>query len=213
MTILLRLDTSSRQAESHSRAVADLVEQYLTSIDPDLFVVRRDLFRTAIPPITDETITGFYTSPEAMTPPLQAATSLSDELILELNSADILLISAPMYNFNVPSSLKAWIDQIVRINKTFSFDESSFTGLVQVKQAILAVAYGAQGYSDGGNLAGMNFFESYLVSLLTFLGIKNIKVLRLEGTSFLSPESIANEKAKLSASMAQILGEQDAATT
>ncbi|MCP5162327.1 MAG: NAD(P)H-dependent oxidoreductase [Hahellaceae bacterium] len=205
MPTLLRLDSSPREEGSHSRAIADLVEQHLQSTHSDLIVTRRDLSMMAIPPIANETITGFYTPEEAMTPALKEATSRSDELIAQLKSADSLLISAPMYNFSVPSSLKAWIDQIVRINETFSFDGASFKGLVPVKRAILALSYGAQGYTDGGGLAPMNFFEPYLVSLLTFLGVEHIEVFRLEGTSGLSPDSIADEKAKLSAAITQTL--------
>ncbi len=205
MPTLLRLDSSPREAGSHSRAIADLVEQHLQSITPDLVIKRRDLSITTPASIANETIAGFYTPPEAMTPSLKAATAMSDELINELKSADTLLISAPMYNFSVPSSLKAWIDQIVRINETFSFDGSSFGGLVPVKRAVLALAYGAQGYTEGGELTAMNFFEPYLISLLTFLGIENIQVFRLEGTSGLNPEDITDEKAKLAAAITHTL--------
>lgn len=208
MATLLRLDSSPRGTGSNSRDIADLVEQQLLAVDSNMSVRRRDLSEIAIPHITAETITGFYTPPEAITQELLEATSTSDRLIAELNSADCLLISAPIYNFGVPSSLKAWIDQIVRINKTFSFDGVSFNGLVPTKRAILALAYGAQGYTQGGELAAMNFLEPYLISLLTFLGIEQVEVFRIEGTSILEPAVIADRKAELAKVITQALGGQ-----
>ena len=206
MTTLLRLDSSPRSSSSHSRGLADLVEQQILALDNTAKVVTRDLATEAIPHISNDTITGFYTPAEEFNTELKAATALSDELILELNSADCLLISAPIYNFGVPSSLKSWVDQIVRINKTFAFSGDGFTGLVPVKRAVLALAYGAQGYSAGSEMAAMNFLEPYLVSLLTFLGIKHIDVFSLEGTSVLSPTEITEQKTQQASAIAQALG-------
>jgi len=118
-----------------------------------------------------------------MSTQIKQATLLSYELINELKAADTLLISAPMVNFGVLSSLKAWIDQIVRINHTFSYDGASFQGLVPVKRAVLAIAYGANGCSSEGDFAAMNFLEPYFISFLGFLGIQNIQVIRIEGTT------------------------------
>ncbi|WP_246047539.1 NAD(P)H-dependent oxidoreductase [Hankyongella ginsenosidimutans] len=75
------------------------------------------------------------------------ATMLSDELIAEIEAADDILITVPMYNFGVPSALKAWIDQIVRVGRTFSFDGQNFGGLVTGKRAFIVIAYGAAGYA------------------------------------------------------------------
>lgn len=183
MAYILRIDASSRFADSHSRRLADKVEAQLMQETPSYEVKRRDLASQAIPHIANETITGFYTPSEAMTPELQASTALSDELITELKGADTLILSTPMYNFGVPSALKAWIDQVVRINATFSFDGSNFAGLVPVKRAFILTAFGAAGYGEGGPFAAMNFLDPYLVSLLQFLGIGNVKVVRLESTT------------------------------
>ena len=144
MTYILRFDTSPRSTESVSRNLANKVEQHLLELDKKLFVKTRNLSTVGLPHISNDTITGFYTPTEDMTTELKEATTLSNELIHELKAADTLLISSPMYNFGIPSSLKAWVDQIVRINQTFSFDSSSFEGLVPVKRAVLVLAYGAE---------------------------------------------------------------------
>ncbi|MCV2403514.1 NAD(P)H-dependent oxidoreductase [Marinomonas sp. C2222] len=197
MTTLFRLDSSPRKESSHSREIADLVEQHLQSITPNLTIQRRDLADTQIPSLSDVTINGFFTPSEEQTLEQKHDTALSDELIAELKSTHTLLISAPMYNFGVPASLKAWIDQVSRINETFAYDGVSFSGLLPTKRAILTLAYGAEGYAEGGELSAMNFFEPFLTSLLSFLGIKEIHVIRLEGTSTATPEQLALKKEQL----------------
>ena len=194
MPSLLRIDSSPRGADSHSKFIADTVQNQLVLNTPDLDIRQRDLSRLEIPSISQDTITGFFTPKENFTPELEEATLLSDQLIHEIKGADTLLISAPIYNFGVPSSLKAWIDQIVRVGETFSFDETGFSGLVGGKKAILALSYGAQGYVDNGDLSAMNFFEPYLVALLKFIGIEDIAVFRIEGTSVLDEKIMDKQR-------------------
>jgi len=203
MTYILRLDTSPRYENSESRRLADHIEKHLLTLLPELSVKTCDLSSSVLPHIANETIAGFYTPEEAMTPDLKAATALSDELIDELKNADILLISAPMYNFGVPSSLKAWIDQIVRINATFAFDGNAFEGLVPIKRAVLALAYGASGYAPGGDFEAMNFLEPYLVSLMGFLGIEDTQVIRIEGTTG-DPDFLSAEHADASTQISRL---------
>jgi FMN-dependent NADH-azoreductase len=87
-----------------------------------------------------------------------------------------------MFNFSIPSSLKAWIDHIGRINRTFSYDGTSFTGLVTGKPVYITCAYGAGGY-DGGALASYDLMRSYLDLLFEFLGFTEIHFVSVEGTT------------------------------
>ena len=183
MTTLLRIDASSRQTGSHSRTLGDSFEAEWLSHNPGATIVRRDLVAEPLPHIADTTIAGFYTPPEAMTADLRHATALSDTLIAELKSADLLLITTPMYNFTVPSALKAWVDQIVRIGHTFSYDGKSFTGLVTGKRAVVACAYGAAGYGDANALGSYDLLKSYLQLLLGFLGFTDVKFVSTEATT------------------------------
>ncbi|HBJ92076.1 MAG TPA: FMN-dependent NADH-azoreductase, partial [Hyphomonadaceae bacterium] len=156
MANLLRIDASARIEESHSRALGDYFEtaweaanpitRRFLSKTPKNEIVRRDLAARPISHIANSTIAGFYTPPDGFTPDLYAATAMSDELIAELQATDTLVITTPLYNFSVPSSLKAWIDQIMRIGHTFSFDGENFGGLLQVKDDVIICAYGASGY-------------------------------------------------------------------
>ena len=183
MSILLRIDSSSRTTTSHSRALGDYFEKTWHVRNPNDRVVRRDLVAGPIPHIVDQTILGYYTPAEQLTPELRAATALSDCLIAELQSADILLVTVPMYNFSIPSTLKAWIDQIVRIGHTFSYDGKNFAGLVKIKRAYVLCAYGAGGYTDSGPFSAYNFLEPYLKSLLGFLGILEVQFFAVQATT------------------------------
>ena len=184
MAQLLRIDSSARLTDSHSRRLADEIEAAWLSCHPASRIVRRDLVREPLPHIADSTIAGYYTPDDQHTAETRAATALSDALIGELLDADAVLISAPMYNFSIPSSLKAWIDQIVRLNRTFGVDpEKGLFGLLDGKPVFVACAYGAAGYLDGGPYAAMNFHKPYLRSLFGFLGLTNITFFTLEGSS------------------------------
>lgn len=183
MPHLLRIDSSSRHAGSHSRALADAAEAAWRASNPAGTVTNRDVTDGTIPVIAQDTITGFYTAPEVMTPELRAATALSDRLIAEVQAADVLLISAPIYNFGVPAALKLWIDQVVRIGHTFSYDGSAFAGLARADRAILCCAYGASGYAEGQPFAAANFVNPYLTFLMGFLGIEDVRTVTVEATT------------------------------
>lgn len=183
MAQLLRIDCSSRLQGSRSRDLADLVQAHWHKQNPNGTVIIRDLAKTPIPHLNDITISGYFTPKEQHTAEMQSATALSDMLIGELLSADTLLFSVPLYNFSIPSALKAYIDHIVRIEHTFGFDEQrGLYGLLDNKKAYVAAAYGATGYF-GGALGSLNFLEPYLKALFNFLGITAIDFFHVEGTS------------------------------
>jgi FMN-dependent NADH-azoreductase len=181
MSSLLRIDASSRLTGSHSRALADAFETAWSARFPGRTIVRRDLVANPVAHIHETTIAGFYTPPESLDQKLKGAIALSDELIGELNAADTVLIATPMYNFSVPSALKSWIDQIVRINRTFSYDGTNFVGLVKAKRVVVVAAFGAGGY--GGAMAAADFVTPYLKFLFGFLGVSDVTVIPAEATT------------------------------
>lgn len=181
---LLRLDTSPRVTDSHSRTLGDHFELQWRARHPQGQIQHRDLATMPVPHIAQDTITGFYTPPDAMTPALRSATALSDQLIAEVQSVETLLITTPMYNFGIPSALKAWIDHVVRIGHTFSYDGKGFTGLVKARRAVICCVYGAGGYlGEGAPFAGANFVQPYLQFLLGFLGITEVQFFAAEATT------------------------------
>ncbi len=178
---VLRIDASARVAGSRSREIADLIEKKLMQLHPNTEVVVRDIINNPIPHISQEKIEAFEMT-QPLTDEQKPLLQLSDELIDELLAADILLLSVPMYNFSVPSALKAYIDHIVRAGKTFSFDEQGAVGLIEDKKCYLATALG--GVYTGSEFEPMNFLTGYLQGLLGFLGITDVEVFQLEGTDF-----------------------------
>jgi len=183
MQKLLRIDSSSRVTGSQSRELGDYFETKWKAARPDGQLIRRDLAIEPIEQIRQDTITGFYTPADGMTEELKSATALSDKLIGEVQAADTVLITTPIYNFGVPASLKAWIDQLVRIGHTFSFDGANFGGLAEPDTAIVCAAYGASGYEEGGPFRAANFLEPYLDFLLKFLGIPTIHFITVQATT------------------------------
>lgn len=204
MARLLRIDCSSRLQGSQSRELADVIQAKWLAGHPGDEIVRRDLAKHPVPHIADLTIAGYYTPKEQHTPEMRAATALSDTLIAELLAADTLLFSVPIYNFSVPSALKAYIDQIVRIGHTFGFDEKrGLFGLIENKQAYVAAAYGAAGYFTG-DLVSLNFLEPYLKTLFGFLGIKDVTFFSVEGAST-DPAALAATREKAIAGIEQMV--------
>jgi FMN-dependent NADH-azoreductase len=214
MTTILRVDASSRAAGSVSRALGDYFERAWLDRNPGDRVIRRDVVTDPIGHIAEQTIAGFYTPAEQFTDDLRAATALSDHLIAELQSAEVLLLTVPMYNFSVPSALKAWIDHIVRIGHTFAFDGSSFSGLVRTREAYIMCAYGAGGYGEDRRLAAADFLTPYLRFVLQFLGIQHVHVFAVEDTTgapFALEASIARAKRQIDTGVAGASPVHDAA--
>jgi FMN-dependent NADH-azoreductase len=198
MSTLLRIDSSSRTAGSHSRRAGDDVETVLAPTH----VIRRDLGDGTMPHVSTNMIGAFFGDPAALTDDQRTASALSETLLAELAAADTVLITLPMYNFGIPSALKAWFDQIVRINRTFSFDGQGFAGLMTGKRAIVVTAYGAAGYVEGAFKAA-DFATPYVTFALNFIGISDVTVIPVEGVN-MGPEALVAAQAAVAQRVAEI---------
>jgi len=195
MSTLLRIDSSSRTEGSHSRALADKVQEHWLASHPGGTVVVRDLVATPVPHISNLTIGGFYTPADARSPELQEAVAFSDELIAELLAADDVLISVPMYNLGVPSRFKAYIDHVVRVGKTFAIEPGvGYVGLVRGKKGYVAASHGGAGYGDGP-MSSYDFLIPYVRTVLGFIGLTDVTFFSLEGAAA-NPEAFAATKEK-----------------
>ena len=195
MKSILLIQSSPRGLESYSHKVArsivgDLEERY-----PGANVVVRDLAQNPPPHVGQAFVGGGSTGPEQRTPEQIKALALSDVLIDELLAADILVLAVPMHNFGPPSTLKAWIDHVVRIGRTVSYSsQKGPEGMLKGKRAILVLARGGV-YSDGP-AKPLDFQEPYLRAILGFIGLADIDVVRVEGVAM---SAIGPEKAVASA--------------
>jgi FMN-dependent NADH-azoreductase len=182
LATLLRIDASARTEGSISRALADYFQERWIELHPDDEIIVRDLAQDVVPQIEAMTIAGFYTSDSERTPEMRAAIARSDQLIAELRSADVLVLSTPMYNFSAPAALKAYIDQIARINETFGYDPArGLYGMVEGKKAFVLIAKGLV-YTEGP-LDTYDFLEPYLKKFLPFLGITDVEFVSVEAST------------------------------
>jgi FMN-dependent NADH-azoreductase len=140
---------------------------------PDDTVTYRDLGHHPVPHVTEAWIAAAFSPSTAHTPEMAEAIRISDELVNELIAADRYLIATPIYNFTVPSTLKAYIDQIVRIGRTVVMDGARFKGLLQNKQ-VLAIASQGGNYQSGTTDAALNHLEPYLRTVFAFIGIPDV---------------------------------------
>jgi FMN-dependent NADH-azoreductase len=185
MPTLLHIDSSPLYGRSVSRELTAAFTTQWKASHSDGRVVGRDLNATAISPITGEWVAAVYTPQEARTPQQKEVLAFSDTLLAELEQADEYVIGVPMHNFGVPSVLKLWIDQIVRVGRTFSYANGTPKGLLIGKKATFLIATGGI-YDAQTQMASFNFVEPYLRSVFGFLGVTDATFLTAGGTMALN---------------------------
>jgi FMN-dependent NADH-azoreductase len=183
MKTLLRIDSSALGSEaSFSRQLtAEFVRQWQQR-HPDGRVITRDLATTKLLPVSAEWVGAVYTPEASLTPHQHEVLAISNGLIAELQAADEYVFGVSMYNFSIPAVLKLWIDQIVRLGKTFVYENGTPAGLLRNKKATFLVASGGV-YDHGTPQAVMNFVEPYLQSMFGFLGVTDTGFINAGGTS------------------------------
>jgi FMN-dependent NADH-azoreductase len=174
---LLRVDSSARSSSITRQLTAKFVEEWERNY-PTGEVIQRDLATTMLPHITDHW-GGTLLEPSQLTPAQRNYLSTSDRLIEELQAADTIVIGAPMYNFAIPSSLKAWIDQIVRMGKTFGHGPNGARGLLSEKKVIVVSSRGGA-YEKGTPTEKFDFQEPYLRHILGFIGLTDVTFIHAE---------------------------------
>jgi len=186
MSQILLVTSSQRGDASHSSRIARSLVDQLASGDPSSKVVVRDLFKEPLQHIGEDFVTALGTPAEQRTPAQAAAVALSDRLIAELFAADVIVIASAMINFGVSSTLKTYIDHVLRAGATFRYTANGPEGLVKGKKAFVVQASGGV-YSEGPAKAA-NFQDTYLKHVLGFIGITDVEVIHIEGVAF-GPEA------------------------
>jgi len=174
---LIQIDSSARTSSVTRRLTAKFAEEWRKN-HPDGVVIQRDLSATVIPLITDDW-NATHLEQSKLTPAQQSYLSTSDELIEELEAADTVVIGAPMYNFTIPSSLKAWIDQIVRLGKTVGYGPNGPQGLLAKKKVVIITSRGSA-YEKGTAREAFDFQEPYLRHILGFIGLADVTFIHAE---------------------------------
>jgi FMN-dependent NADH-azoreductase len=174
---LLQIDSSARTNSVSRRLTSRFADEWKEN-HPEGEVLRRDLSATTLPPITDDWA-ATHLEESKLTPAQRSYLSTSDGLIEELHAADTVVIGAPMYNFSIPSSLKAWIDQVVRMGKTFAYGPNGPQGLLKNKKVVVVTARGGA-YEKGSPTEAFDFQEPYLRHILGFVGITDVTFIHAE---------------------------------
>ncbi|RCK44700.1 FMN-dependent NADH-azoreductase [Thalassospira profundimaris] len=194
MTNILHVNASVNGENSNSRHIASKLIERIVAADPSAKVVERDANDKAISALTGETVGAFYTPEESRTDAQKEVIAVSDKMVAELQAADVLVIGAPMYNFSVPSTLKAWVDLIARVGVTFKYTENGAVGLLGGKKAYVVVATGGVPVNSPADFA-----TPYLKQVLGFVGISEVEVIDASGFAVNAEEAMQRAIANVEA--------------
>ena len=176
MSTLLKINASLFSNHGQSSQLTERFVAAWQASHPDTAVVSRDLAADPVPHLDGARFTAFFSKPEERNAEQQAVVDFSDALIAELRQADTVVIGLPMYNFGVPSTLKAYFDHVARANVTFKYTETGPVGLLTGKQVIVVA-------TRGGAYAGtpMDLQTDYVRQFLGFIGMKDVEFVYAEG--------------------------------
>ena len=180
---LLHIDSSPLAANSVSRELARRIVAEWQAGHPGTTVEHLDLALDAPTHLNQDSL-GFRLGPNAggLSEVQQRENAISEKLVSQFLAADVVVIGAPMYNFSVPSQLKAWIDRVAQAGRTFTYTEKGPQGLAGGKTVIIASSRGGA-YSGNPALAFLDHQESYLQAVFGFFGITDVRFVRAEGVA------------------------------
>lgn len=195
---LLHIDASILYEQSVSRQLTAAVVKQLGEANPEAQIVRQDL---AAEPVGHLSASEFFAfqGVEPQDETAKGEVAKNAKFLNDFLGADVIVIGAPMYNFSLPSQLKAWLDRIAVPGKTFRYTANGAEGLVGGKRVIVASTRGGL-YSEGAPAAFLDHQETYLRGFFSFLGITDITFVRAEGLAF-GPE---NRNASIEAAMSEV---------
>jgi len=185
--------SSPRGEASISIKLGNAIVEKLVQANPGSEVTVRNLTEQPYPHLQASHITSFFTPAEFFGPEHEEGARLSNEAIAQVLATDVIVIGAPMYNYAIHTSLKSWIDQIVRVQKTVSFSPNGSQGLINGKKIYLAITTGA--IFTEGYYKQYDFIEPYLRAVLALIGITDVTVFRAEGLNIPGVKETAFEKA------------------
>ena len=174
MATILVLTASPRGERSASRTLTTSFARQWAQLHPGDTILLRDIGHHPVPHVSEAWVVGAFAPVEAQTPESKAAIAVSDQLVAEFLSADRYIFGVPMYNFHIPSTFKAYIDQIVRAGKTFAVGPNGFEGLVKDKKALFITSSGGS-YPAGTPMAAYNFQEPYLRHIFKYMGVTDVQ--------------------------------------
>lgn len=188
MNKVLIINASVRNEKSHSRQLTKLFVKNWQQKHPNDTFSYREVGLKEMPPINEKWIASAFIKPEDRTAENQLGVNLSDKLIKEFKEHDVYVLGTPMYNWSIPSGLKAYIDQLMRINETWKFrsntPDGDYVGLLKNKKMFILSSRGDTGYGENEKNEHMNFQTTYLKFVFGIMGIKDVSIISLDNEEF-----------------------------
>ena len=188
MTTLLHIDASARSDRSLSRKLSQAFVEAWIEHDGKAQIIARDVGHNPPPFVTEAWIAAVFTPEEHMTPEKREEIRLSDELIDEIDRADIIVIGTPMYNYGMPAALKSWFDKVIRIGKTFTFDldrgDYPLEPIMSGKKLVILSSRGEFGFGPGGVREAMNHLDTHIQTCAHYLGVDETHVISIDYQEF-----------------------------
>ncbi|BDW92770.1 MULTISPECIES: FMN-dependent NADH-azoreductase [Flavobacteriaceae] len=188
MNKVLIINASVRKERSHSRKLTELFKDNWKKKNPNDQFTYREVGLEEIPPINEKWIASAFISPKERTNENQTGVELSNALIKEFKEHNVYVLGTPMYNWSIPSGLKSYIDQIMRINETWKFrsgkPDGDYVGLLENKKMFILSSRGDTGYGENEKNEHMNFQTTYLKFVFGIMGIKDISIISLDNEEF-----------------------------
>lgn len=185
---LLSVNASPRSDRSLSRRLSKVFLDEWASVRPDAPIVSRDIGRNPPPHLTEEWIGAAFAAPESRSAEQNEVLQISNKMIEEVLQADIIVVASPMYNYGMPSHLKAWVDQVIRINCTFTFDlargEQPIEPVQSGKTLVILMSSGEGYFSKGDSNAHRNHLDTHLQEALRLIGVSTVHTVRIEFQEF-----------------------------
>jgi FMN-dependent NADH-azoreductase len=178
MNLLLINSSSDLSDQSTSRKLTKEIVDRLKHTYDELNIFERDVAKDIIPHLDHNTIGAFYTPEGQHSDDMRSANIRSKEIITEFKNADIVVFGVPMYNFSIPTTLRSYFDNLLRVGHTFVFTENGSKGLIDEKKIIAVITRGSvfSGFKE-------NHQEPYLSTIFSFIGINDVSYVVAEGLS------------------------------
>jgi FMN-dependent NADH-azoreductase len=199
---LLHIDSSVLGTRSASRTLSAEIVARQAALHPDITVTHRDLVKDSALHLTAAHLSawqGGVVEDEVLGADLARGGAYLEDLF----AADIIVIGAPMYNFSVPSQLKAWIDRVLVAGKTFRYGAQGAEGLLSSKKKVFIASSRGNVYTAGSAAAALEHHESYLIGVLAFIGLTDVTMIRAEGLAF-GPDAKESAMSQARASIAAL---------
>jgi FMN-dependent NADH-azoreductase len=180
MTNILVVNSSPNPDNSTSRALSEQFIENFRDVVPQATVVHRDVGLSPIPHVDQNMVGAYYTPADQRSTEQNEILRLSDTIVDEAEAADIIVIGSPMHNFSITSGLKAWIDHLARVGRTFNYTDKGPVGALGGRKVFVMTARGGS-YGEGSPAAAMDMQEPYLRTVLGFVGLDDVTFIHAEG--------------------------------